>query len=191
MVVKIEEIQEQGLQVKERLGLEQLAEALEGSGFKATEPLEYEASLRKVSGGVLLEGRFTGRLAAPCRRCLDEARLELPVRFLLNLVPQRQALPGVEDEEDAESQDRGSGESAGSFELDEADEEPFDGKQIDLDPIFREQMLLALPMNALCREDCQGLCPQCGQNLNQARCGCQTQWEDPRWAALKSLKVKS
>jgi uncharacterized protein len=190
MVVKIEEIQEQGLQVKERLALEQLSEALEGSGFKATEPLEYEARLRKVSGGVLLEGRFNGRLATACRRCLDEARLELPVRFLLNLVPRRQALPGVEDEE-AEGQDRGHGESAGSFELDEADEESFDGKQIDLDPIFREQMLLALPMNALCREDCQGLCPQCGQNLNQARCGCQPQWEDPRWAALKSLKVNS
>ena len=91
---------------------------------------------------------------------------------------------GQEDEDD-----RGQAETAGSFELEDADEEVFDGKTIDLDPIVREQVLLALPMNAVCREDCKGLCAQCGQNLNEKQCGCETKVIDPRLAPLMNIKL--
>lgn len=192
MLVKIEEIRDEGLKLNERMSLEQLGTALEGSGFKATEPLAYTANLRKVSGGVLLEGKFTAHVETPCKRCLTDAKLDLPVSFTLNLVPESLARgEDVLDEEELEEKDRAQGESGGSFAMDDADEEVFDGKVIDLDPILREQMLLALPMNAVCREDCQGLCPRCGQNLNEKQCGCDTRFEDPRLAVLKNFKLKS
>jgi uncharacterized protein len=191
MRVKIEEIRDEGLQVKKEMSLELLGAALEGSGFQATEPLAVSASLRKVSGGVLLEGRFTSRVVAECKRCLTEAKLELPVSFTLNLVPESLARgEDVLDEEELEEKDKGQGESGGSFALNDADEEVFDGKVIDLEPIVREQVLLALPMSTVCREDCNGLCMRCGQNLNEKQCGCDTKFVDPRLAVLKNIKLQ-
>jgi uncharacterized protein len=191
MLVKIEEIRDAGLDVTEKLSLEQLGVALEGSGFKPSEPLAAAVNLRKVSGGVLLNGRFTSRVEAPCKRCLAEARLELPVAFTLNLVPA--SLVRGEDvlsEDEVEEKEKHQGETGGSFSGNEADEEVFDGKVIDLDPLVREQLLLCLPMNALCREDCRGLCTQCGQNLNEKQCGCESKFVDPRFAALKNIKIQ-
>jgi uncharacterized protein len=192
MLVKIEEIRNEGLQVNKQMSLEQLGEALEGSGFRATEPLSVAADLRKVSGGVLLKGSFTTRVLTPCKRCLTDARLELPVSFTLNLIPEALArAEGLVDDEEEGGEDRGGGETGGTFDLDDADEELFDGKVINLQPILREQVLLSLPMNAVCKEDCRGLCTQCGQNLNEKQCGCDTSFVDPRLAALKNIKVKS
>jgi uncharacterized protein len=63
--------------------------------------------------------------------------------------------------------------------------------RIDLNELLREQFYLALPMKPLCRDDCKGLCPQCGTNLNTGACSCATQWEDPRLAPLKGLLRES
>ena len=60
--------------------------------------------------------------------------------------------------------------------------------QIDLNELLREQFYLALPMKPLCRDDCAGLCSQCGTNLNTGTCQCTSQWDDPRLAPLKELK---
>jgi uncharacterized protein len=57
--------------------------------------------------------------------------------------------------------------------------------------LLREQFYLALPMKPLCREDCKGLCPQCGTNLNTGSCECGPALEDPRLAPLKQLKKES
>jgi uncharacterized protein len=190
MVVKIEQIQETGLKLDEPIDLKLLQEVLGGagqdSGFRATQPSTLHASLRKVSGGVLVQGNFNVQVAAPCKRCLADVKLDLPVSFLLNLVPES-LLRG--DDQDVEKDDREHGETGGSFELEDADEEVFNGKTIDLDPIVREQVLLALPMNAVCREDCKGLCAQCGQNLNEKQCGCEQKVSDPRLAPLMNIKL--
>ena len=66
----------------------------------------------------------------------------------------------------------------------------YDGEGIDLKDILREQILLWVPMKVVCREDCKGLCPQCGQNLNQGECHCPGAVGDARWDALKGLKEK-
>ena len=190
MVVKIEQIRETGLKLDEPIGLELLQEVLGGAGqdtgFRAIRPSTLHASLRKVSGGVLLQGQFTAHVAAPCKRCLVDVPMDLPVSFTLNLVPE--ALARGEDV-GGEGPEEEQGETAGSFDLEDADEEVFDGKTIDLDPIVREQVLLALPMNAVCREDCKGLCAQCGQNLNEKQCGCVTKVIDPRLAPLMNIKL--
>ena len=59
---------------------------------------------------------------------------------------------------------------------------------IDLAPLVRENMLLSKPMRILCRPDCKGLCPNCGQNWNEGPCDCREENGDPRWAALQNLK---
>ena len=64
----------------------------------------------------------------------------------------------------------------------------FDGKAIDVDEIVKEQILLAVPTRMLCREDCKGICPECGIDKNTGECQCVTDDIDPRWAALKNLK---
>ena len=64
----------------------------------------------------------------------------------------------------------------------------YDGEHIDLEPLFREQFVLAVPYAPLCREDCQGLCSQCGINKNSGTCTCEKPI-DPRLAALKNIKL--
>ncbi|NMO13328.1 DUF177 domain-containing protein [Pyxidicoccus fallax] len=202
MRVKIEQIKETGLQLNEPIGLGLLGDVLGGAasgedtGFRPTKPSTLKASLRKVSGGVLLEGQFTAHVASECKRCLGPLELNVPVSFTLNLVPEslvtgEDYLKDGDTEGSMEKKEHVQGESGGSFKLEDADEEVFDGKTIDLDPIVREQLLLALPMSAVCREDCKGLCPQCGINRNEAKCNCDVKPVDPRLAPLKNIKLSN
>ena len=64
----------------------------------------------------------------------------------------------------------------------------FDGEVIDIDELLREQVILALPSRALCREDCKGLCPVCGIDKNLKDCECESHPVDPRWTALNGLR---
>jgi uncharacterized protein len=64
----------------------------------------------------------------------------------------------------------------------------YEGDGIELNDVLREYVLLALPMQRLCSENCNGICPVCGQNRNQRQCQCRTAAVDDRWAALKQLK---
>jgi uncharacterized protein len=190
MVVKIEEIGKEGLSLDVPIGIELLEDALakEGkeTGFRPLRGAHLKASLQKVSGGVLLKGEFKAEVWAPCKRCLAETTASLPVSFALRLIPRELA----QKEEGRRSlEEHVGGERTGSFRLEEADREWFDGRKIDLDPILQEQVLLALPMSLVCRESCRGLCPVCGENLNEKQCGCEREVVDPRWMALKNVKL--
>ena len=65
----------------------------------------------------------------------------------------------------------------------------YENERIDLGHLIMEQFQLAVPMKPLCTDECRGLCPQCGTNLNTGTCDCSRTWEDPRLAALKNLKT--
>jgi uncharacterized protein len=86
------------------------------------------------------------------------------------------------------------GTDAGHEELSITDAEAeigyYQGESLLLEDALREQVLLAVPLKTLCREDCKGLCPHCGKNLNESQCSCAEQREDPRWAALKEIRSK-
>ena len=155
------------------------------TGFRAAGASSLRATFHKISGGVLLQGEFAAEILAPCHRCLLDTRVKMPVSFMLNLIPKDL----VERADSADADDVEAAAKAGSFDLEDADEELFNGKTIDLDPILREQVLLALPMRVVCREDCNGLCATCGQNLNEAKCGCEQRVVDPRLAVLKDIKL--
>jgi uncharacterized protein len=66
----------------------------------------------------------------------------------------------------------------------------YQGEGLLLEDVLREQVLLALPLKAICREDCKGFCPHCGRNLNQEQCNCTEPLDDLRWSALKDIREK-
>ena len=72
----------------------------------------------------------------------------------------------------------------------EAEVSYYEGEGLLLEDALREQVLLAVPLKAICREDCKGLCPHCGKNLNHEQCSCAEPIEDPRWSALKEIRGK-
>lgn len=201
MLVKIEEIQEPGLELSRPIERKVLEAALtETEGFTLVAPGILKVAFRKVSGQVHVKGSFDAEVSCPCRRCTKDVKLDVPVSFSLRMIREQPK----EDDEDEEvpakpsrkrrqhKEDDLQALEAASFELDEIDAEPFDGKTIDLDPIVREQVLLALPVTVLCREDCKGLCSTCGGDLNEQDCGHSAKKEiDVRLAKLKDIKLKN
>jgi uncharacterized protein len=119
-----------------------------------------------------LRGDLSVGLDLQCARCLEPVRQEVRRDFELLYRP--------------------LGADAGRDELSVTDAEAeigyYQGEGILLEDVLREQVLLALPLKITCREDCKGLCPHCGKNLNQEQCSCAAPLEDPRWAALKDIR---
>jgi uncharacterized protein len=111
--------------------------------------------------------------------------LDLPVDFELTLVPADEY-----GDPEGDAKDANTGPVGGSFGAGEAEEEVYTGKVIDLDPIVREQLVLALPSYPVCKDSCKGLCPVCGANRNDRECGCDPHVPDPRWAGLKNVKLQ-
>ena len=143
----------------------------EGEAYRIVEPVELEFDLHKDKDRFRLEGTVRTVLELPCSRCLEPFRL--PVDAAVNL----RYLPASDQSSDDEQE----------VAEEDVDISFYQDDQIDLTGLLREQFYLALPMKPLCREDCRGLCPQCGVNRNTGTCDCGTGWEDPRLAALKGL----
>ncbi|HUN21637.1 MAG TPA: DUF177 domain-containing protein [Anaerolineales bacterium] len=110
--------------------------------------------------GVLFEGTLTGVLPAECVRCLDNFDLQVVAEFSdLYVYPATADAEWVVD----------------------------DAVNVDLAPLARQLFLLAMPYRPLCRPDCKGLCPNCGENRNNTICSCEEDGVDPRLIALKKL----
>lgn len=157
--------------------------------WSAADEAELDARLTKVDArNVILEGTTQVSLTSACRRCLQDVSTKKFVSFTLNLVNRSTPTKGLRARRDAE--DDGEGDLSSSFE-DDPDEAAFDGEKIDLAPLVREQILLSLPAaEPLCTQACLGLCASCGHNLNEGECGHAQQTPDPRWNALKNVKLK-
>jgi len=123
---------------------------------------------------IRLVGSVQAQLEFSCARCLDPVKQDVDWAFDLIYRPQ-----GVDRRADEVS-------------ISEAETEIgyYQGEGLLLEDVLREQVLLATPVRALCREDCKGLCPQCGRNLNVEECHCETHLSDPRWEALHEIKKK-
>ncbi len=194
MRVNIDEIKDQvGLERTWDLSREQVDEVVRDDkvGYRASGPARVDVRLEKLNRRVLLSGRASAELTCPCGRCLAAMTVRVPVNFRLTLVPadeygRRDQARGAHGEQ----QERAEVRVGGSFDAKDADEETYTGKVIDLEPILREQMLLALPGYPVCREGCKGLCPVCGADLNDRECGCDRHVPDPRWAGLKNVKLQ-
>lgn len=136
------------------------------------EPVEIRGRLRKGNREVQLAGRLSAKIEAPCARCLKPVVLPIALEFSERFVPE--VSWGSEEHHELQQED-----------LDLA---IFDGEGIELDDLVREEILLAMPAQVLCREDCKGLCPSCGTDLNVNVCECEARKIDSRWGALKDLR---
>lgn len=130
-------------------------------------PLRLDANLANNAGMLNLQGFVEGEISIACGRCLE--LFDLPVRADLEEVYYNQS-----------QQEASPGEEWISFR----------GDVLDITPEVVKVIISSLPMKALCREDCRGLCQGCGANLNQGDCGCSVDDVDPRMEALKRLLEK-
>jgi uncharacterized protein len=137
------------------------------------ESISVSGMVRRMRESVFLEGTLQGALIIACSRCLDPTRLPISSSFRYTFVP-----TSTGQKEEAEL-------SAENLEFGF-----YEGEMIDLDPVLFEQILLQVPMRSLCRENCRGLCPRCGMNLNMESCNCRDEHVDERLAVLKLFKVK-
>jgi uncharacterized protein len=138
------------------------------------ELVEEHHGKHQVIKDIRLRGRLSAGIELQCARCLEPVSQDIVRDFELLYRP--------------------LGADAGRDELSVTDAEAeigyYQGDGLLLEDVLREQLLLALPLKVTCREDCRGLCPHCGKNLNQEPCSCSVPVEDPRWAALKEIRDK-
>jgi uncharacterized protein len=187
MRVNIDEIKDVGLERRWDVTREDLDAMVEGdrSGWRARGPAHVGARLEKLERRVVLRATAQAELRAQCGRCLKAIEAEVPVDFVLTLVPADEYEEQGRRREDAPHHPVG-----GSFAAREAEEDVYRGKTIELDPLLREQILLALPAYPVCRDECKGLCSACGNDLNERECGCDRKVPDPRWAGLAKVKLQ-
>ncbi|MCO5992116.1 YceD family protein [Actinoallomurus rhizosphaericola] len=127
--------------------------------------IELDFRLEAVMEGVLVSGTARAPLTGECARCLEPVTSSIEVDFQELYV----------------YSDTRSGESAGE------DERRLEGDLIDLEPVVRDAMVLALPLSPLCQDDCPGLCSECGVRLADAEPDHHHEAVDPRWAALQGM----
>ncbi len=141
--------------------------------LRQVDPLEVsgEAELLGATREIRVRGRMKVQMQAECDRCLGAARFLIDSGFDLFYRPESIGVRSEEVELEA-------GETEIGY---------YAGDGLELKDILREQVLLALPMQRICREDCKGICPVCGKDRNGGDCGCVVRPADDRWAALKDL----
>ena len=134
-------------------------------------PPSVRGRIQQSDAKVTVTGEVQAELQVECDRCLKALSIPVSSAFSVEYVTPDVYLAGQ-----------------GTELLDEdLSLSVFDGAVVDIDELVREQLLLALPAQVLCREDCKGLCPVCGGDRNLKNCGCREAEIDPRWAGLKEI----
>ncbi len=148
--------------------------------YVAAQPLRWSALVTNVGGALLVSGSIEGVVATECSRCLGEVEYDIAGELEGYLI-----IPGESDAPE------------------DMDEDEFDylpeTNQLDFEPILKAAVLVDLPYVPLCSDDCKGLCPKCGSNLNDGPCGCSPEADDvvrtdsgkpSQFAALKNFKFE-
>ena len=138
---------------------------LAGDSYDPLPPkVEGELQITRLASGLLFDLHFRAPTFGPCQRCLGEARIDVEVESR---------------EYQADAPELGAEDDMTTPYL--------TGELLDLDRWAHDALLLAMPLRVLCREDCAGLCPTCGTDLNSGTCDCVVETVDDRWSALRVL----
>lgn len=187
----ISEIPEDGLRLSCEVGAEDLTLATEDARVAGLLTLELE--VEPVDQGYHVTGALAGPFVRQCVRCLkdfeDEVVLPFAVQFERKAEPSKRGGRGA----GAPVPKAPAGEGEAPEEVADAEAEDvyeFSGERVELAGMLREQIILATPMQPLCAEGCLGLCPVCGQDLNERRCGCPEARGDNPFAVLRELRDK-
>lgn len=175
MKIHIDEIRETGKSIEFTEEVGQLNELLaqeQTVDYQFRKAADVSMTYYRSGMDLFFEGSIAGEVSGNCARCLEGYPFTVNRNFSFVLKPARPN-EGVERELSEE-------DLALSY---------YSGDEIDLSPLVREELLLALPTRPLCRDDCSGLCPHCGANRNVGACGCRDEWADPRLEPLRALKL--
>lgn len=142
---------------------------------RLTVPAQIEGRIRLRREQIELRGHLKAGIEVVCDRCLRPVEVPIETDFSSIFTM------------------RASEDDQGAYELTANDLEVgvLTGESFELDEFVREQILVNVPGRVLCLEDCQGLCPHCGADLNEAACECRQKEIDPRWSALAALREKN
>jgi uncharacterized protein len=138
------------------------------------ELIEENRGHKEILDDIRLVGNLATEVEIACARCLELVRQPVTRDFELLYRPQ-----GADKTKEEAAVSKGETEIS-----------YYEGDGLLLEDVLREQVLLAVPYRALCQENCKGLCPTCGRNLNTGECTCKETQPDPRWNALGNLRDK-
>jgi len=180
MYLRIEQIKEDGLTLEFEEKPEVfpvLSEMVNQGECEFIAPLKTALRAIRIDDMIDVKGKVSTLVRLPCGRCLKEYETPLESRFDLTYV---RRLPGFEEDAQPDEVEVSAAEMGLIY---------FEGEVINLQDGIQEQVILALPVRALCSENCKGLCADCGSDLNAGDCGCSRQPLDDRFAVLKNLKL--
>ena len=173
MVFGIEEIGAEGLSFSLVLKKDQLE--IDQAELSVNADIIFKGSLNRIDDDIYLKGTVMTSVVASCSRCLDTLSYPVDSDLKSHFVP---------------SDDRSTSKRDVELHASDIDAEVYENQQIDLTQSVRDSILLAVPVICLCKEDCKGICSQCGKNLNQGLCKCENEsFTDPRLESLKTLKI--
>jgi uncharacterized protein len=175
---RVEDIPPEGLLVRGERGGDWLKNLFQGQGaleFTWLSPVSYDIRISRSDSMVLVEGSIKLTLQSACSRCLENVILSVNPEFSFCLSPAHSQEFSPEVELQREDLDI-------AFYSDDA---------IDISQIIQNQIVLSLPLNPVCKEECKGLCPQCGMNKNHETCECSGEaLINPKMAILKDFLKK-
>jgi len=142
--------------------------------LQVKDTLRGEVTFIRTGDGVLVTGELDTHVEMICDRCLEPIDMPVTLQLEEEFHPSIDIVTGmwIPQADEAEEATR-------------IDEHHI----LDLTEVVRQGLMLAEPMHPLCQADCKGLCPHCGQNLNEGPCGCVPEWVDDRWASLETLRT--
>lgn len=140
-------------------------------------PVDFSLRLQRPGAMVELDGILSVTIQEICGRCLAELETRITSTFSLTFTARKEEEYGEEEEVELQAEELGL--------------IPYEGDWIDLSESLQEQVIIGLPISPLCKEDCLGLCAECGANLNETSCACEKKVFNNKFAALKKLKIDS
>jgi uncharacterized protein len=170
MIIDVSKIEESRLPFEVAVQPEALE--LGVANYRLKGPASAVGEITRHIGSIAVKGTIKGEAEIDCTRCLSPINTPLLIDFDVDYLTEGE----LGSEENVELQ-------PGDLDTDE-----LEGYQLDLTQLVREQILLNVPEQIYCTEDCKGLCEKCGGNLNLVDCNCKDEEIDPRWEALKNLK---
>ena len=179
MLLELDEISAEGIVKEYSVPVEKFMELkaiVDNAQFDFTSELEFQLRLQRVGPLVELGGHLTATISEICGRCLSPYEERIKSVFSLTFTPQKKSDPEQEELE---------------LEADELGLVFYEGEQIDLHEALQEQVIISLPIGPLCKDECLGLCIECGANLNLANCDCEKKLFNNKFTTLKNLKLDS
>ncbi len=181
MRIRIEQLKGQELRLEfeaRAKGFPVLREMVDARECEFVDPIRVRVRAVRVGDVVEIDGSFETRARLTCGRCLAEFVAPLSGEFALAYAQRPDAETGGAE---AQQEERDAAELELNY---------FRGEEIDLSESLQEQVILSLPLRALCTPECKGLCAGCGEDLNQAACTCAPSVTNGPFSALRGIKLK-